>query len=94
MAIKRIMRHLKGTEDYCLWYKKGCNFEFNSFTDVDWTGSVYDRKSTSVGAFFLGKRLISWTSKKHNYISQSTTEVGYVAATINCSNIVWFKKKN
>lgn len=30
MAIKRIMRYLKGTEDYGLWYNKGGNFEFKS----------------------------------------------------------------
>ena len=47
---------------------------------------------TSGGAFFLGKRLVSWTSKKQNYTSQSTTEVEYVAIAINCSNIVWFKQ--
>ena len=35
--IKRIMRYLKGTQDYGLWYKKGGNFKLKSFTDVDWT---------------------------------------------------------
>ena len=64
MEIKRIMRYLKGIEDYGLWYKKGGNLDLKAFTDVDWAGSVDDRKSTSVGAFFLGKRLVSWTSKK------------------------------
>ena len=64
MAIKRIMSYLKGTEEYGLWYKKGDNFELRAFTNVDWEGSVDDRKSTSGGAFFLGKRLVSWTSKK------------------------------
>ena len=62
------------------------------FTNVDWTGSIDYRKSTSGGAFFLGKRLVSWTSKKQNCTSQSTAEVDYVAAAVNCSNIVWFKQ--
>ena len=53
--------------------------------------TLMTRKSTSGGAFFLGKRLVSWTSKKQNCTSQSTTEAEYVAATVNCSNIVWFK---
>ncbi len=55
------------------------------------TRSIDDRKSTSGGAFFLGKRLVSWTSKKQNCISQSTAEAKYVAVAVNCSNIVWFK---
>ena len=68
MAIKRIMRYLKGTKEYGLWYKKGGNLDLKVFTNVNWAGSIDDRKSTSGGIFFLGKRLVSWTSKKHNCI--------------------------
>ena len=64
MAIKRIMRYLKGIEDYGLWYKFGGNLDLKVFTDADWVGNLDDRKSTSGGAFFLGKRLVSWSSKK------------------------------
>ena len=64
----------------------------NTFTNVDWEGIVDDRKSTSGGAFFLGKRLVSWTSKKQNCISQSTVETEYVTTIVNCSNIIWFKQ--
>ena len=64
MEIKIIMRYLEGTKDYGLWYKKWVNFELKVFTDVDWVGSIDDRKSTSGGAFFFSKRLVSWTSKK------------------------------
>ena len=35
MAIKRIMRYLKGTEKYELWYKLGDNLEMKVFTNVD-----------------------------------------------------------
>ena len=92
MAIKRIMRYLKGTEDYGLWYKKGGNFELKAFTDSDWEGSIDYRNNTSGGVFFLGKVLVSWTNKKYNCISQSTKKVEYVSAIVNCSNIVWLKQ--
>ena len=58
------MRYIKDTEEYGLWYKIGGNLDLKVFTDVDWVGSIDDRKSTNGGAFFLGKRLVSWTSKK------------------------------
>ena len=61
------------------------------FTDADWPRNIDDRKSTSGGAFFLGKILVSWTGKKKNCTSQSTIEAEYVAVAVNCSNIVWFK---
>ena len=64
MAMKRIMRYLKGTEDYGLYYKKNEKFELRAYTDVDWASNIDDRKSTYGEAFFLGKRLVAWTSKK------------------------------
>ena len=39
------------------------------FTNADWVESLDERKNTSGGAFFLGKRLVSWTSKKKNCTS-------------------------
>ena len=64
MAIRRILRYLKGTEDYGLWYKLGGNLDLKVFTDADWAENLDVRKSTSGRAFFLGKRLVSWKSKK------------------------------
>ena len=64
MAIKRIMRCLKGTEEYGLWYKFGGDLDLKVFTNADWAGNLDDRKSTSGGEFFLGTRLVSLTSKK------------------------------
>ena len=92
MAIKRILRYLKGIEDYGLWYKFGGNLDLKVFTNVDQVGNLDERKITSGGAFFLGKRLVPWTSKKENCTSQSTTEVEYVVVVVNYSNIVWFKQ--
>ena len=92
MTIKRIMRYLKGTEDHSLWYKIGGNLDLEVFTSADWTGILDDRKNTSGRAFFLGKRLVSWTRNKQNCISQSTIEAEYAATVVNCSNIVWFKQ--
>ena len=92
MAVKRILRYLKGTKDYGLWYKLGENLHLKVFIDVDQVGNIDDRKSTSGGAFFLGKRLVSWTRKKKDYTSQSIAEAGYGVVVVNCSNIVWFKQ--
>ena len=64
MAVKKIMRYLKGIEEYGLYYKKNEKFELRAYTDVDWAGNIDNRKSTSGRAFFLGRRLVTWTSKK------------------------------
>ena len=36
MAVKRIIRYLKGIDDFGLYYKRSENFELNAYTDVDW----------------------------------------------------------
>ena len=64
MAMKRIMRYLKGIDDFGLYYKRTKNFELKAYTNVDWGDNIDDRKSTSGGALFLGRRLVTWTSKK------------------------------
>ena len=91
MVVKRITRYLKGTKEYGLYYKKNEKFELRAYIDVDWDGKIDDRKSTSRGSFFLGKRLLTCTNKKHNCISQSTTKSKYVTAKVNCTNILWIK---
>ncbi|GJT93900.1 putative ribonuclease H-like domain-containing protein [Tanacetum coccineum] len=42
-----------------------------------------DRKSTTGGCQFLGRRLISWQCKKQTIVATSSTEAEYVAAA-NC----------
>ena len=74
MAIKRIMRYLKGTDDFGLYYKRTKKIDLNAYTDVDWGGNIDDRKITSGGALFLGKILVTWTSKKQSCTSQSTVK--------------------
>ena len=92
MEIKRIFRYLKGTIYYGLWYPNSENIQLHVYTDADWASCIDDRKSTLGGEVFLGDRLVSWIRKKQNYISQSTVEAEYVAATLNCSTMVWIKQ--
>lgn len=91
IAVKQILRYLKGAIDYGLWYPYSKDFNLKVFTNGDWAGNVDDRKSTTSGAFFLGGRLVSWMRKKLSCISQSTVEVEYVAAFMNCTQTIWMK---
>lgn len=58
-TVKRIFRYLQGTTNVGLWYPKDENFDLCAFTDANWARDVDERKSTTSGAFFLGRRLIS-----------------------------------
>jgi hypothetical protein len=61
---KRIFRYIKSTLDFGSWYPKIEDFILTTYTNADWVGNVDDRNNTSGGAFFLGKCLVSWLSKK------------------------------
>ncbi|GJT04541.1 putative ribonuclease H-like domain-containing protein [Tanacetum coccineum] len=58
-AVKRIFRYLKGQPKSGLWYPRDFSFELEAFTNSDYASSSLDRKSTTGGCQFLGKRLIS-----------------------------------
>ncbi|KAJ9536116.1 hypothetical protein OSB04_un000710 [Centaurea solstitialis] len=89
-AVKRILRYLKGTPDFGLWYPKGSSFELIGYTDSDHAGCKLDRKSTSGACQFLGNKLVSWSSRKQNCVSLSTAEAEYIAACC-CSQVLWMK---
>ncbi|GJT27227.1 hypothetical protein Tco_0907502 [Tanacetum coccineum] len=51
-----------------------------SFSDSDYAGDNHDRRSTSGGCQYLGRRLVSWQCKKQTIVAISSTEAEYVAA--------------
>ena len=80
IAMKRIFRYLKGTPNLGIWYPKGTGFDLVGYTDSDFAGCRIDRKSTSRSCQFLGRRSVSWYSKKQHSVSTSTAEAEYIAA--------------
>ncbi|KAJ9541732.1 hypothetical protein OSB04_028238 [Centaurea solstitialis] len=92
-VIKRIFGYLKGTPNLGLWYAKDSGFDLTSYSDSDFAGCKIDRKSTTGGCQLLGEKLVSWTSKKQNYVSTSTAEVEYVAAGICCAQVLWMRNQ-
>ncbi|GKB42524.1 hypothetical protein Tco_0887466, partial [Tanacetum coccineum] len=81
--VKRIFKYLKGHSKLGLWYLIDSPFDLEDFFDSDYAGASIDRKSTTGGCQFLGRRLISWQCKKQTIVANSTTEAEYVAAA-NC----------
>ncbi|GJU37128.1 hypothetical protein Tco_1185482 [Tanacetum coccineum] len=79
-AVKRIFRYLKHQPKLGLWYPRDSPFELEAYSDSDYGGASLDRKSTTGGCQFLGRRLISWQCKKQTIVANSTTEAEYVAA--------------
>ncbi|GJS04222.1 hypothetical protein Tco_0320730 [Tanacetum coccineum] len=92
-AVKRIFRYLKGQPKLGLWYSRDLPFNLEAFSDSDYAGASLDRKSTTGGCQFLGRRLISWKCKKQTIVANSTTEAEYVAAANCCGQNSVFHSK-
>ncbi|GJT64485.1 hypothetical protein Tco_1015965 [Tanacetum coccineum] len=88
-AVKRIFRYLKHQPKLRLWYPRDSPFELEAFSDNDYGGASLDRKSTTGGCQFLGRRLISWQCKKQTIVANSTTKAEYVAAANCCGQVLW-----
>jgi len=61
---KHVLRYLKGTTQYGLWYRQIEGVKIQGFTDVDRAGSLSDRKSTLGGIINIRSASISWYNRK------------------------------
>ena len=57
-------------------------------TDVNWAGSVVDRKSTS-GCYFTSRFA---SSRKQKTVALNTAEVEYIAACMTRCEVTWLRK--
>eukprot|EP00253_Pinus_taeda_P024706 PITA_24706 len=73
-AGKHILRYLRGTSGYGLWYRQEDEVKLCGFTDADWAGSPTDIKSTSGGVFSIGSTTVSWYSRKQRFVALSSAE--------------------
>src|SRR6185436_658663 len=89
VAVKIILRYLVHTPNLGLWYSKGSTFDLLGYSDSDYAGCKVDRKSTTGTCQFLGRSLVSWSSKKHNSVALSTAEAEYVSAGACCAQLLW-----
>ena len=92
IALKRIIKYVKTTANFDVWYSKDTNDVLAGYSDTDWAGNADARKSTSGGCFYVGNNLVSWMSKKHNSISLSTVEAKYIIVGSYYTQLLWMQK--
>lgn len=88
----RILRYIKGTIDYGLYYSPSSDFKLVGYSDSDWGGDIDDRKSTGGFIFFMGNTAFTWSSKKQPIVTLSTCEAEYVAAASCVCHAIWLRR--
>jgi histone deacetylase 1/2 len=88
-AAKRILRYVSHTLSFGLTFMKSRSTLVSAFSDADWAGCVDDRRSTGGFAVFYGPNLISWSAKKQETVSRSSTETEYKSVANATAEVIW-----
>jgi len=91
LIAKRVLRYVKGTHDFGVFYGRLSKMNLLGYTDSDYARDVDDRKSTSRYVFLLNRAAVSWSSRKQDIVTLSSTKVEYVAVSSSAYHCVWLK---
>nr|GEX52654.1 copia protein [Tanacetum cinerariifolium] len=92
-ALKRVIRYLRGTINWGIWYLKDTTMAQMAYADADHAGCQDTRRSTSGSAQFFRDKLVSWSSKKQKSTVISTIKVEYIAMSGCCAQILWMRSQ-
>ncbi|GFY84304.1 hypothetical protein Acr_03g0010780 [Actinidia rufa] len=90
-VVKRILRYLKATINHGLLFQPQSTLTLQAYSDADWGGCPDDRRSMGGYCIYLGKHLLSWSSKKQKIVARSSTEAEYKPiAAKNTDPSAWY----
>ena len=91
-AVMRILRYLKSAPRRGILFTKNEDYQsVDVYTDADWAGAIYDRRSTSEYFTFVSGNLFTWRSKKQNVVAHSSAEAEFRGMTLGICEALWLK---
>lgn len=92
VAVKRILRYLKGTINQKLVFTHSSDSGIQGFCDADFASDVDKRRSCTGYVFVLQGGAISWSSKRQQTVAISTTEAEYMALSNATQEAIYLKQ--
>ncbi|XP_058830228.1 voltage-gated potassium channel subunit beta-2 isoform X4 [Topomyia yanbarensis] len=90
IGLKRILRYLKGTISFRLLYHQDKDdVPLKGYADADFANDVEERRSNSGYAFTVYGNIVSWSSKRQQLVTLSSTEAELVSLCYASKEGVW-----
>lgn len=80
---------MSGTSTHDIFLQKQAHPQLHAFSDADWAGDTDDYVSTNAYVVYLGNQPLSWSSKKQQGVSRSSTEAEYRAVAHAAAELRW-----
>lgn len=90
-AVKRILKYIKGTSTYGIFFQNNKNLVLYAYSDADFAGCVNTRRSTTGYLLQIGSAIVSWSSERQKCVSISTAESEYIASAEAVREMVWLR---
>jgi hypothetical protein len=91
-AVIRILRYLKSSPRKRIMFTKNNHLKIDGYTDADWAGNIWDRKSTSSYFTFVRGNLVTWKSKKQKVVALSSAEAEFRGMAEGLCELLWLKR--
>ena len=87
---KGVLRYLAATAQQALHFGTSST-SIAGYTDADYAGDTYTRRSTTGYVFTLYGGAITWSSKRQATVAASTTEAEYMSAAAAVKEALWLR---
>lgn len=89
-ALLKVLQYTYHTKDIGLVYG-GLGESLIGYSDADYAGDAFNRKSTSGYVFMRNGGAVSWLSRRQDIVAQSTGESEYIAASAAGKQALWLR---
>jgi len=91
-AVGQILQYLKSGLRRGLMFSKNGHLDIEGYTNADWAGNLFDRKSTSSYFTFVGGNLVTRRSKKQKVVALLSAEAEFRGMAKGLCELLWIRR--